>query len=193
VGKKLYAEAEAAAALVKGHEEGLNFFFELYYTPLIWFSLRLTSDQSAAEDIVTEAFLRLWNTRGDIYNSGYIKRYLYRIVQNLAMDFVRKKRRTDVRDKELSYLSPISEESIQARLIETEFHHQIFLSLKQLPPRMARVFRMFYLQGKSYRQIAEELKISIHTVRNQRSRAIELIRQHVLLLVATLLSVNFLN
>lgn len=180
--KKLYTEAEAATALVQGNEAGLNFFFELYYTPLTWFSLRLTNDQTAAEDIVTEAFLKLWKHRDEIKNPDYIKTYLYRVVQNAAIDLLRSRKRRSAGDKELKYLTPLSEGTILARLVETEFHHQIFLSLNNLPPRMGKVFRMFYLQGKTYQEIADELQISIHTVRNQRLRALQLLRQELMLL-----------
>lgn len=183
MGKKLYTEAAAAAALVAGNEAGLNFFFELYYTPLIFFSLRLTADQSAAEDIVTEAFLKLWNNREEIKNLGYIKPYLYRVVHNAAIDFLRRQKTRSAGEKELQYLSPLFEGTVLARLIETEFHHQVYLSLKSLPPRMGAVFRMFYLQGKTCQQIAKELKVSVHTVRNQRKRALALLRQDLLLLL----------
>ena len=184
--KKLYTEAEASTALVQGNEAGLNFFFELYYTPLTWFSLRLTDDQTAAEDIVTEAFLKLWKHRAEIKNPEYIKTYLYRVVQNAAIDLLRSRKRRTIGDKELQYLTPLSEGTILARLVETEFHHQIFLSLNNLPPRMGKVFRMFYLQGKTYQEIADELQISIHTVRNQRLRALQLLRQELLVFFCAL-------
>lgn len=187
MGKNAFTEAEAATALVRGNEAGLNYFFELYYTPLLWFSLRLTSERSAAEDIVTEAFLTLWNNRDEIRTPIYIKHYLYRVVQNAAIDLIRLRKKKSVRNEEFQYLSPASDNNVLARLIETEFHHQVYLTLNNLPPRMGKVFRMFYLQGKSCQQIAEELQVSIHTVRNQRLRALELLRQNVLTLVLLLL------
>lgn len=183
MGKKLYTEAAAAAALVDGNEAGLNFFFELYYTPLIFFSLRVTSDQSASEDIVTEAFLKLWNNRDEIKNPSYIKPYLYRVVHNATIDFLRRQKTRNAGEKELQYLSPSFEGTVLARLIETEFHHQMHLSLKNLPPRMGAVFRMFYLQGKNCHEIAAELKVSVNTVRAQRQRALALLRQDLLLLL----------
>ena len=187
MGKKLNAEAEAAASLVQGEEAGLNFFFELYYTPLTWFALKLTDDEGAAEDVVTEAFLKLWNHRHELKSPAYIKAYLYRVVRNACIDFLRSRKRKAVHEKQAAYLGDISESTVLARLIETEFHHQIFLSLQNLPPRMGKVFRMFYLQGKTYQEIADELKISIHTVRNQKVRALELLREHLLVLMAMLL------
>jgi RNA polymerase sigma factor (sigma-70 family) len=91
------------------------------------------------------------------------------------------------------YLDEIDDSNVLKHLVESEMHQLLYKSTQSLPVKCARVFKMFYFEGKSYQEIADELEVSIHTVRNQKARAMELFKEKIpkhflsILLIASLL------
>jgi RNA polymerase sigma-70 factor (ECF subfamily) len=53
----------------------------------------------------------------------------------------------------------------------------IYKSFHSLPPKMGKVFRMLYIEGKDYKQIAEELNTTVNAVRNQKAKGLLLLRE----------------
>jgi len=187
--RNAHNNATALAALLAGDEGGLAFFFDAYYRPLAHFAYRLTSDQSLAEEIAAEAFVKLWDYRDRLTEEGSIKAWLYSTVRNSAIDHLRRARRMRVNEQGLQAAEPLAQTVLQ-EMIHAETIRQVVAVLQTLPPKCRQVFRLFFLQGKSYDEIARELQISPHTVRNQKIRAIRLIREKMLplLLLAFLCS-----
>jgi RNA polymerase sigma-70 factor (ECF subfamily) len=70
-----------------------------------------------------------------------------------------------------------TEQSVLHTIVETETVKEIIHTLDRLPPKCRQVFTLFFLHGKSYKEIADELHLSPHTVRNQKQRAIRLIKK----------------
>jgi RNA polymerase sigma-70 factor (family 1) len=187
VEQKPLTDAEATTLLRAGKEEGLKYFFSQYDTALTYFALRITGDEAAAEDIATDAFVKLWENCHKLPPASTVKAYLYRMVRNASVDWLRRRKVERSHQKELIYLNEIAEQSVYAIEIDTKTHHAVFQAIEYLPPRMGQVFRMFYFQRKSLPQIAAELKLSVNTVRNQKMQALMFLRKTVATTVLLLL------
>lgn len=174
---KLHTEEQAFALLRQGSEKGLNYFYATYDTALIYFSLRITKDEGAAEDVAAEAFVKLWQARETFTHPKAIKSYLYQVVRNASIDFVRTKRKEAAHLQNLVQLHPVSDQVLNAFEISAETHRLIYSSISNLPPRCGIVFRKFYLERKTLPQIAEEMGVSVNTVRNQKVQALAILRQ----------------
>jgi len=81
-----FTEEEAFIALLQGNEKGLDFFFNRYYSPLIFYSLSFTNNHSVAQEVASEAFVKLWKTKETINEWRKVKFLLYRIVHNISID-----------------------------------------------------------------------------------------------------------
>lgn len=180
-------DAEATTLLRAGKEEGLKYFFHQYDTALTYFAMRITGDEPAAEDMVAEAFVKLWKQATEITPSPSVKAYLYRLVRNAAIDWLRRKKRERAHQKEVVYLNEIAEDTVTAMEIAAKTHHNVYEAIEQLPPRMGQVFRMFYFQRKSLPQIAAELQLSVNTVRNQKTQALLFLRKSLTTVIPALL------
>lgn len=121
--------------------------------------------------------MRLWNNREKLNNPGSVKSYLFRTVRNASIDHLRRKDREEKGKRSLIQLHPLHEKDILAGMIETETYIQIHRAIESLPPKCREVFKRFYIEGKSYQEIADELQISVHTVCNQKARALKLFRE----------------
>jgi RNA polymerase sigma-70 factor (family 1) len=160
-----------------GEEKGFDFFFNEYYAALSFFAFKILNDEAAAQDIVSDCYIRLWQRKEVFDAPGSIKSYLYTTIKNACIDLLRSNKRIQEHQKELSLLSPKFEQSIFHKLIEAEVMRLIVIARAKLPTKARRVFEMFYFEDKSYQEIAEELGISINTVKNQKIRAVKLLRK----------------
>jgi RNA polymerase sigma-70 factor (ECF subfamily) len=169
---------DALQALIQGREEGLHFFFENYYSYLYFFAQSILHDPMLAEEIVADAFIKLWQKREELSLEGSIKSLLSTIVRNSCITHLRKAKRMRISQKGLENTQTI-QESVLHSIVEAETVKQILHTLNALPPKCRQVFTLFFLHGKSYKEIAEELNLSPHTVRNQKIRAVRLIKKMI--------------
>ena len=89
--------------------------------------------------------------------------------------------RNQVRAKvDLRILTDELEESILHTITRSEILHDVYSSIESLPVQCRKIVLLSYLGGLSNKQIARHLQLSVHTVRNQKVRGIQLVRGKVL-------------
>lgn len=160
-------------ALVKGQEKGVAAYFERYYTPLVYYATGLLHDEETAREIAAEAFVKLWGKRESLQSPQQVKPLLYKMVHDGAVDALRLRQRKTHQLRELLQHLETSEGPALNQLIETETYHRLYQLLEGLPPRSRQIFRMFYFQKKAIKQIAQELNVSVNTVKTQKLRALQ--------------------
>ncbi|MDH7459881.1 sigma-70 family RNA polymerase sigma factor [Chitinophagaceae bacterium 26-R-25] len=156
-------------------------FDELFYS-LCFYTERITQHKAQAEDIVTESMIAAFNIRNQFAAKENIKRYLYRSVYNASVNYLSQlKTRSDIHEK-IKYLqqgesadNPLTTEIMRAEVIQA-----IYQEIEGLPDQCRKIFTMIFLEGRSNKDIAEELHINVQTVRSQKARAIELLRTRLL-------------
>ncbi|WP_158651243.1 RNA polymerase sigma factor [Pseudotamlana carrageenivorans] len=164
---------EAFIPLLKaGDKAAFKVIFEAYYKRLYAFALNYVKNTYAAEDIVTQVLLKLWQKRQKIDTIKNLKSYLYTMVKNAAIDFNKKERKMIRLDVKKHDTIPLKNQFI----IEEETHAILFQALERLPEKCRKVFEMSCIDGVKYKDIAEELQISINTVKSQRARAVDLLK-----------------
>ncbi|MBS0424996.1 MAG: RNA polymerase sigma-70 factor [Proteobacteria bacterium] len=171
--------AEYIRSFQNGEEKGFNFFFREYYAALTYYSFSIIKDKSEAEEIAGEALMKLWKRHENFNNQAAIKSFLYTTTRNASLNYIRQQQRTEKKLREAEYLAEKSEKDIFEFLVEVESYREIVIALNALPPQCKKIFSMLFIEGKDYQQIAEELNLSIATIRSQKARAIMLIRQYI--------------
>lgn len=159
--------------LRSGEPKALDLLLSTYWCPLVKYAVGVLGYQDAAEDVVQEAFIRLWTDR-ERWERGSLAALLYRITRNLALDM---RRKNGVRTAWLRQQRPHHAPSAA----EVAREHQVATAAQQaidaLPPRRREVFLLARREGLSYREIAEVLEISPQTVANQMSTALADLRR----------------
>lgn len=161
--------------LKKGDQNAFKIIFDTYYKRLYAFSLQYTEDTFAAEEIVEETLLKLWQKRHKLENIDNLKSYLYSMVRNASIDFLKKEKKFVRLDTKKHDSMSLKEQFV----IEEETHAILFQALETLPKKCRTVFELSCLNGAKYKDIAEDLQISINTVKSQRARAIELLKSYL--------------
>jgi RNA polymerase sigma-70 factor (family 1) len=152
------------------------FFFDKHYNALCYFAERLVRDQLVAEDVVEETFMKLWDKRTDFDNEHGIKAFLYITTRNACINVIKQSQRDQLSQAEMLYLAEKKEGFVLNEIIRSEVLTVIGEELNKLPIQCRTVLKMSYVKGLKNHEIADKLDISIHTVRNQKARGIQLLR-----------------
>jgi RNA polymerase sigma-70 factor (ECF subfamily) len=146
---------------------------EQYHEELHRFLMRRLHSSQHAQDLAQEAYLRLLRVeRPELVRQP--RAYLYRIAVNLVSEF-RLRARRDLITYDSDTLARAAERIIEAPADECERTadaQQIELILDQLPPLYRAIFVLRKRDGLSYPEIAEQLEISVHTVKKYLARAV---------------------
>lgn len=155
--------------------------YEMYWRQVYNFSRLYLTNQSVAEEVVQEVFVRIWERRDLIKENENFKGLLFIITRNLI--FNRHKKSVNEDFYKMTVLSAMEnsynlEEEIEARNL-SEYIDQL---IEELPPRRREIFNLSRKEHKNYKEIAEILHISEKTVENQITEAIRYLKKNVLLL-----------
>ena len=137
---------------------------------------RLTKSDLYAKDIIQEVFLKLWECRENIHTINNIEAWLYRLTENKTIDFLRKTAAdTRLKDAIWNKMQEIVNEA-EICVAVKEYNQIIQKAISQLPPQRKLVYQLYKEEGLNYKQIADELHISRHTVKNHLFTAVRSVR-----------------
>lgn len=158
----------------------IKYFFDLHHKSLCYFANRLVKDDLQSEDIVAECFVKLWERREDFGTEQNVKAFLYISCRNACLNYLKHlKVKTTVQKVYLEQLEK-GEDSILYQIIKTEVLEIVNKEVEELPEKMRDIFKLIYFNGKKTDEIAVELNLSVQTVRNQKTKAIALLKTSLL-------------
>lgn len=164
----------------KALEELFVDIFRLHERRLYALALKLTKSNLFAGDLIQEVFMKLWEQRAHLQDIENMEAWLYRLTENKVIDFLRKAA-ADGRLREAIWLSLSHNAQETGSMVATrEYHHMLQKAINRLPPQRRLIYQLNREKGLNYQQIAEELQISRHTVKNQLSTALQSIRSFIL-------------
>lgn len=130
---------------------------------LVIYANRFMQDPAKAEDVVQEAWLRLSARDGKGEEIANTLGYLYSIVRNLAVDWVRKGRREVVEDPASPAWKamPVDAPSAEDIVFHRDEFRSVMDAIAELPERTQIAFRMSQIEGKTLHEVARFLNISV--------------------------------
>jgi RNA polymerase sigma-70 factor (family 1) len=160
----------------QGDSRALQAIFKLFYPPLCLFAERMLRDRPAAEDIVGDTFVKLWKRHADFENLQNVKAFVYITTRNACLNALKQMQREQLSKKQLAYLSGDKETFILNEIVRNEVLQEINREIEKLPGQCRKIFKMSLFEGRKNQEIADLLHISVHTVKNQKARAIQLLK-----------------
>jgi RNA polymerase sigma-70 factor (ECF subfamily) len=157
----------------------LKSIFNSYYNSVYSSVFRIIQESNLAEDLTQEVFIRLWEKRKSIEINGELGPYLRRMAVNEALGHIRKNKKFAITDQveELDKLS--SYYDAETELNYKELSTAVQAALNKLPSKCRVVFNLSRFEGLSYKEISEQLEISIKTVENQIGKALKVMRENL--------------
>ncbi|MFT6336251.1 MAG: RNA polymerase sigma-70 factor (ECF subfamily) [Halioglobus sp.] len=175
----LVSDIEVLDMLKSKPEVALRSLYSAYYRYVCTVVYKMIGDGSIAEDISQEVFIEVWKRRESLDVKTSLKGYLRMIAVNKTLNHIRTKK-MDFEQEDAILQVPSTENSTQKKLEAEDLQNAINIAVDDLPERCRIIFGLSRYEEQTYREISEQLGISIKTVENQISKALKLVRKAVL-------------
>ncbi len=146
--------------------------FRKEYRPLCIYALHYLGDTSDSEDVVSEAFGKLWDKISSGDSPDNPRAWLYTCVRNACIDLLRERGHETLLPRDLEG-SISDEEAIDRSAIEA----RLWTAIERMPEKRRQIFLMAKRDGMSYAEIASTLGLSVSTVRNHMENALSSLRE----------------
>ena len=163
----------------------------MYYPHLCSFALKYVGTSEDAEEIVQEVFFKVWENVESIAIKTSLKSYLYGAVRNGCFNFIKHQK---VKLAHAEHEKHVRQNYFQKDLLEIdELREAILNAVDKLPERCREIFELSKYEGKKYKEIADQLNISIKTVENQMGKALKMLREDLAPYLPMLAFLEILN
>lgn len=142
--------------------------YELLFDSLHRFSYAFVKSNEAAEEIVSDVFIKLWQIRGRLTEIDNLRVYLFTIAKNFSLNYITRHFKNPVISlDEVDLETVIEVKSLEDGYISADLVAKIRQTINQLPPQCRIIFQLAKEEGLKYKEVASILNISTLTVRNQ--------------------------
>jgi RNA polymerase sigma-70 factor, ECF subfamily len=169
-------EINMVAALRRGDESAFDDLFRAWYEPLVRYANKLTdNDLDAAEDLVQQVFCKFWEQRAQLDIQFSVKAYLYRMVYHQGLSAIRAEK---TRERYTQHQQRVMENANESAPDQQggELQKIYATALQKLPPQCRQVFELSRFESLKYREIADQLGISVKTVEAHMGKALRVLR-----------------
>lgn len=174
--KLMIENGDILNTLKSDKEKGMKMLFDSYYRPLVLFANELLKDVGVAEDVVQELFVKLWQGNYLLkVSSGGLSSYLYNAVRNTCMTKIVKRDILNESDDINGFDIPLEEVSS----ITEEVVIKVSQAFSSLPDQTRNVVEAVIVKELKYQEAADELHISINTVKTLLKRGVKKLREYM--------------
>ena len=168
-------ESILVKSLSKGNVLAFDSLYRKYSGPLYRFSLNCLKSEIEAEEVVQEAFIKIWQKREQLKNELSFKSYLFTI----AFNKIRKHFRVYARISDVfeANMSNCPDNSTQQTINYNSLNDRLKHLVNKLPDRRKTIFIKSRIKGLSNDEIAREMQLKKKTVENQLSHALRFLRE----------------
>ncbi len=156
-------------------QAAFRLLFDTYYMSLCLYAVQLTDSFIMAEDIVQDFFISFWEKKTYQNIAVKLRSYLFYSIRNNSYLLLKRNNlisMEEIFDTEIDVTESISDEE---ELLEKE--RKIMEDLEKLPKQELSVVQAVILENKKYKEAAEELHISVNTLKTHLSRALKRLRK----------------
>jgi RNA polymerase sigma-70 factor (ECF subfamily) len=159
--------------IAMGNQQAFKKLYSYFYKRLFHFALSMVKIKEAAEEIIEDVFIRIWQQRTTLPAILNLKVYLYTAVKNTSLNYLSKKARESITEPFDHIHIEFSESASPEQLMITaEMFNRIRQSVEALPPRCKMVFKLIREDGLKYKEVSQILNISVNTIDAQMAIAV---------------------
>lgn len=156
-------------------KEAFRLLFDTYHMSLCVYAVQLTDSFEMAEDVVQDFFVYFWEKKYYQNINQSLRYYLYFSIRNAAIKELQKHNMLSM--EELSGIDMSIPEEFADEEEREERNKVLLEKLKKLPPQELQVIKAVVMENKRYKEAAEELQISVNTLKTHLSRALKRLRK----------------
>lgn len=172
----IYNEKELLQQVADGNNMAFATLFDRYQSKVFSISWKLTGVRAAAEDVVQEVFLKLWNNKEKLPAIENFNAYLNKVISNHIFNTVRKVAYEHTWLKEMLAREFSNSSDTQHAVNYNELLNLFHKAIAQLPPQQRKVYQLSREEGLKYDEIAGQLQIARSTVKSHMIEAIHSVK-----------------
>jgi RNA polymerase sigma-70 factor, ECF subfamily len=169
-------KSETTAILTVVTASAFETIFKTYYKGLYGYACTLIRNEPAAEGIVQQVFLKLWEKKEELSIDVSAKAYLYKSVYNHCLNYIKHQQVKSVHEKYMAKQPVRFAENAEGSVLGKELQQHIQNALDDLPEQCGIIFRMSRFEELKYQEIALRLGLSVKTVEAQMGKALRILR-----------------
>ncbi len=156
-----------------GSEVAFKEVYHHFYRRLLHFSFIIIKNKEAAEECVEDVFIKIWKKRTTVSAIKNLKVYLYTATKNTSLNYLSSKANSSI-NKPFDAVNIVitDPDCPDELLIYRETFNKIKNAIETLPPKCKMIFKLIREDGLKYKEVAEILNLSPHTVDAQMTIAI---------------------
>ncbi len=155
-----------------GDRSAFEELYSLYQKPLVNYLYRLCWNRALAEDLLQEAFLRLWRAAPTYEPKAKVSTYVFRIAHNLYLNEAARRREKAIQDADVEMRKDPSSD-----LNRREIQSAVKKAIEDLPAGERECLLLSEYQGFKYAEIAEVLGIPVGTVKSRMFSAVQRLKE----------------
>lgn len=164
---------ELLVKVSQGNRLAFAAFFDIYSHNVYRFAGYFIRNDEVCEEIVSDVFINIWNSRHKLPEIENLENYLFIITRNISFNYLDKESRQPVTAGEPFPESRIENTNPERELLYKETEQLIYEAISKLPERCRTVFLLSREEKMKYHQIAQALSISEKTVHAQMVTALK--------------------
>lgn len=172
-------ESILVARLSEGDENAFKALFHSYKNKLYQYSLRYVKSCDTAEDIVQDAFLKIWENRHQLNADQEFGAYLFRITRNQIFNQFKKAVYQAAYTQYHIQSQPDLNHQTEWEVFCGDYEAHLQKAVQQLPAQRQLIFQLSRKEGLSHEEIAQKLSLSKNTVKVQINKALKSIRVYL--------------
>ena len=157
-------------------------FFEGFYPSVCIFAQKYLKDAVLAEDLAQEAFIEFWKIKENFTDIKAIKGFIYTVTKNRCLNNIKLR---SIREN-LLQIANTSDEYFYELILEEETYSIIHKAVDRLAPQSRKIVWLS-MEGNKNQEIADQLKVSLNTVKTLKKNAYKELRHqlkdHIFVLV----------
>jgi RNA polymerase sigma factor (sigma-70 family) len=162
----------------RGNPEAMRHVFLRFWKIQVFFARSYVPEAEIAEEVASDAFLKLWNKREGFSSMAAIRSFLYVTTRNGCVDQLRKAKRQRQNNKDYRYLESdeVFDDPMEMEIINTELLEKMLQAIDILPNQYKKVMHLI-ASGMGTDEIAEKMNLSPKIIRNYKARAIMMLKK----------------
>lgn len=156
--------------------------YEKYYVYLCMIALHIVRNEEDAEEVVSDVFVRLWDSADRLKEIRSVKAYLVKAVRNASLNYIKHNRKyglaESINAKDLNILAWDDDYTL-GQFYEKELLEIIDNCIENLPDSCREIFLLSRDKDLKYNEISDRLGISVNTVKAQMKIALSRLRENV--------------
>ena len=168
----------------RGDELAFSAIHKFYYETLFYFCLmNYEVSNFIIDESIAHAFVNLWNNKEKILNKEHLKNFLYRTSRNKVLDYLTNKKnkleipfsyffKSDKKKEKIKYLGDNDMNLFEVReeeILKGRILQFIAENINKIPPGEQKVYKGLFIEGKTTKDLSEELNVTRSTILNQKS------------------------